>query len=103
MSAISCLESNQLTNLVQQKLTVLHLIKKFPTFYKTRRFITILTTAHHFSQSLATNSSPYPPIIRSGSSVGIVTGYGLDGLESRWGRDFSHTSRPALGPTQPPE
>jgi hypothetical protein len=39
-----------------------------------------------------------------GSSVGIATGYRLDGLEieSRWGRDFSHTSRPALGPTQPP-
>jgi hypothetical protein len=38
------------------------------------------------------------------SSVGIATGYGLDGpgIESRWGRDFSHTSRPALGPTQPP-
>jgi hypothetical protein len=34
----------------------------------------------------------------------MVTCYGLDGLgiESRWGRDFSHTSRPALGPTQPP-
>jgi hypothetical protein len=39
-----------------------------------------------------------------GSSVGIATGYGLDGpgIESRWGRDFSHTSRAALGPTQPP-
>jgi hypothetical protein len=38
------------------------------------------------------------------SSVGIVIDYGLDGLgiESRWGRDFSHMSRPALGPTQPP-
>jgi hypothetical protein len=35
-----------------------------------------------------------------GNSVGIVTGYGLDGqgIESRWGRDFSHTSIPALGP-----
>jgi hypothetical protein len=34
-----------------------------------------------------------------GSSVGIATGYGLDdpGIESRWRRDFSHTSRPALG------
>jgi hypothetical protein len=32
-----------------------------------------------------------------GSSVGIATGYGLDGpgIESRWGPDFSHTSRPA--------
>jgi hypothetical protein len=39
-----------------------------------------------------------------GSSVGIETGYGLDGpgIKSRWGRDFSHTSRPALRPTQPP-
>jgi hypothetical protein len=39
-----------------------------------------------------------------GSSVGIATGYWLDGpgIESRWWRDFSHTSRPALGPTQPP-
>jgi len=39
-----------------------------------------------------------------GSSVGIATGYGLDGpgIESRWERDFSHLSRPALGPTQPP-
>jgi len=37
-----------------------------------------------------------------GSVVGIATGYGLDGpgIESRWGRDFSHLSRPALGPTQ---
>ena len=38
------------------------------------------------------------------SSVGIATGYGLDGpeIESLWGRDFPHLSRPALGPTQPP-
>ena len=39
-----------------------------------------------------------------GSVVGIATGYGLDGpgIESRWGRDFPHLSRPALGSTQPP-
>jgi hypothetical protein len=37
------------------------------------------------------------------SVVGIVTRYGLDvqGIESRWGRDFPHASRPALRPTQP--
>ena len=39
-----------------------------------------------------------------GSSVGIATGYRLDGpgIESRWGRNFPHLSRPALGSTQPP-
>ena len=36
--------------------------------------------------------------------VGIATRYELDGpgIESRWGRDFQHPFRPALGPTQPP-
>ena len=38
------------------------------------------------------------------SSVGIAARYGLDGprIQSRWGRNFPHASRPALGPTQPP-
>jgi hypothetical protein len=38
------------------------------------------------------------------TSVGIATGYGLDGpgIESRWGQDFPRLSRPFLGPTQPP-
>ena len=38
------------------------------------------------------------------SVVGIATAYGLDGpgIESRWGRDFPHLSRPILRPTQPP-
>jgi hypothetical protein len=37
------------------------------------------------------------------SVVGIATAYELDGpgIESRWGRDFPHLSRPALRPTQP--
>ena len=36
--------------------------------------------------------------------VGIATPYGLDdsGIESLWGRDFPHPSKPVLGPTQPP-
>ena len=39
-----------------------------------------------------------------GSAVSIATAYGVDGpgIESRWGRDFPHLSRPALRPTQPP-
>ena len=37
------------------------------------------------------------------SSAGIVTCYGLNGsgIEYRWGQNFSHLSRPVLGPTQP--
>ena len=36
------------------------------------------------------------------SVVGTESRYGLDGarIESRWGRYFTHQSRPALGPTQ---
>ena len=39
-----------------------------------------------------------------GSVTGIATGYWLGGpgIESWWGRDFPHLSRPAQGPTQPP-
>jgi hypothetical protein len=39
-----------------------------------------------------------------GSVVGIATAYSQEGLgiESRWGRDFTQLSRPALRPTQPP-
>jgi hypothetical protein len=37
------------------------------------------------------------------SVVGITTRYWLGGpgIESWWGRDFTHLSRPTLGPTQP--
>jgi hypothetical protein len=48
--------------------------------------------------------APVPYTGGPGSSVCLVTGYGLDGLriESRWGRDFPHLSRPTMGTTQPP-
>ena len=38
------------------------------------------------------------------NSVGIGTRYELvgSGIESRWGRNFPHPPRPALGRTQPP-
>jgi len=51
-------ESNLLTYLLTpwsrvllEKLTGLQLVKKFPAFYGTRRFITALTSASHLSLS----------------------------------------------------
>jgi hypothetical protein len=46
----------------------------------------------------------YGECVGRDSSVGIATRYGSDGpvIESRWGRDSPHPSRPALRPTQPP-
>ena len=43
-------------------------------------------------------------IVGRDSSVGTATRYEVDGpgIESRWGRDFPHPSRPSLGNTQPP-
>ena len=75
----------------------------------------VLTSRHSFGTpyliqfSLANFSYSYLKLnlslfVGRVSSVGIATSYGLDGpgIESRWGRDFPHLSRPALGPTQPP-
>ena len=44
-----------------------------------------------------------PQLGGPGSVVAIATGYWLNGpgIESPWGRDFPHLSRPSLGLTQP--
>jgi hypothetical protein len=39
--------------------------------------------------------------VRRDSAVGTATRFG-PGIESRWGQDIPHPSRPALKPTQPP-
>ena len=41
-----------------EKLTGLQLVKKFPAFYGTRRFITALTSARHLSLSCASSLHP---------------------------------------------
>jgi hypothetical protein len=55
-------------------------------------------------RDLMHNSTSYYVSCVPGSSVGIATGYGLDGprIESRCDRDFPHLFRTAVGPTQPP-
>ena len=72
-----------------------------------RLFAFIYFCAFHSSLPCSFNViQGHAPLKEGGpsSSVGIVTGYGLDGpnIESLWGRDFPHLSRPALRPTQPP-
>jgi hypothetical protein len=53
---------------------------------------------------MAVVSISYIVTVEQDSVVGIAIRYGLDGpgIESRYGRDFPHASRPALEPTQPP-
>jgi hypothetical protein len=93
----------------------------FFSLIKPSTFITLFlpNTLSTFIQSLATVQvsgqqvtvgrirdlcSPNSICRGPGSSVGVETGYGLDGpgIESRCGRDFPRLSRPALGPFQPP-
>jgi hypothetical protein len=59
-----------------------------------------------FQGAFSTNKNNfcYRVTVGRDSAAGIATRYGLDcpGIESRWGRDFPHSSRVALGSTQPP-
>jgi hypothetical protein len=43
-----------------------------------------------------------PQFFKINETNGLMFVPCIDGIESRWGQDFSHMSRPALGPTQPP-
>ena len=56
-----------------------------------------------FSKGLKINSNYIKIFVGRDSSVCIATRYGMDGpgIESWFGRDFPHLSRPTLGPTQP--
>jgi hypothetical protein len=44
-----------------EKLTGLQQVKKFPAFYRTRRFITTVTSARHLSLSWASSIQSIPP------------------------------------------
>jgi hypothetical protein len=74
-------------------------ISSYPSLLRIHIIYKFFTSLNHLHLILSKDLPSGP-----GSSVGIATAYGLDGpgIESRWGRDFSHLSRPALRPTQPP-
>jgi len=58
------LEISKLTpqsRVLLEKLTGPQLVKKFPAFYGTRRFITVFTRARHLSLSSARSIDSMPP------------------------------------------
>jgi hypothetical protein len=58
------------------KLVVLQLVKKFPAFYGTRRFITLFTTARHVSQSWSRSIQPkFPPTYYNSWKYILISSY----------------------------
>ena len=56
-----------------EKLTSSQLVKKFPTFYGTQRFITAFTSVHHLSLSSANSIQSLPPHPTSWRSILILS------------------------------
>ena len=54
---------------------VLQVIKKFPAFYGTRKFITVLTSAHHLSLSCTNSIQSPPPLPTSSRSILILSSH----------------------------
>jgi hypothetical protein len=65
-----------------EKLTGPQLVKKFPTFYGTRRLITALTTARHLSRSWAISIQSTPPHPTSWRPILILSSHLRLGLPS---------------------
>jgi hypothetical protein len=65
-----------------EKLTGLKLVKKIPTFYGTRMFITAFTSARHLSLSWASSIQSIPPQPTSWRSILILSSYLRLGLPS---------------------
>ena len=68
--------------LLLEKLTGLQLVKKFPTFHGTRRFITALTSVRHLSLSWASPIQSIYPHPTSCRSILILSTYLRLGLPS---------------------
>ena len=81
-----------------------HLVARFPQMLDVLRPLPRLTSSGVTRFRIIKVAARVTAVRSRDSVVGIVTRYGLDGLgiESQWGRNFPHLSRPALRPTQPP-
>jgi hypothetical protein len=79
------------TTVLLEKLTGSQLVKKFPTFYGTRKFITAFTSACHLSLSWARSSQSTPLDPTSWRSILILSSH-LTPESSQWSRSlrFSH-------------
>ena len=65
-----------------EKLTSLQLVKKFPAFYGTRRFITAFTSAHHLPPSRTSSIQSMPLHPTSWRSILILSSHLCLGLPS---------------------
>ena len=65
-----------------EKLTDLQLVKKFPAFYGTRRFITAFTSARHLSLSWTSSIQSIPPHPTSWRCILILSSHLRMGLPS---------------------
>ena len=65
-----------------EKLTGFQLVKKFPAFYRTRRFITAVTSARHLSLSWASSIHSIPSHPTSWRSILILSSHLRLGLPS---------------------
>ena len=91
-----------------EKLTGFQLLKKFPAFYGTRRFITAFTSTRHLSLSWASSIQSISPHPTSWRSILILSSHLHLGLPSGYFPQVSppkpciHLSTPPYAPHAPP-
>ena len=66
---------NQRSTVLLEKLTGSQLVKKFPAFHGTRRFITAFTSSRHLSLSWASSIQSIPPHPTSWRSILILSSH----------------------------
>ena len=82
---------NTWSRVILEKLTCFHLVKNFPTFYGTRRFITAFTSARHLSLSWASSIQSVLPHSTSWWSILTPNDAGVSQM----------VSFPQVSPTKP--